>query len=109
MLEKIKAFFRWLTDDPDSGEQHSVLKVRDAYLCVNSLDDAGSVCGEVFRYAPGGRCPDCGSTAVRPLSWLLKSAAERQAWLDKIGAARERRRLVALSRARKMTGQGNVG
>lgn len=97
MLDKIKAAIRWIIEYPDSQVEHSVLKVRDAYLCVNPLDEAGAICGEVFHHAPGGMCPDCGSQAIRSLSWLLKSAAERQDWLDRIGATR--RRLAALSRS----------
>lgn len=104
MLEKLKSAILnlWLFDDSDPPVEHSVLKMRDAYLCINPLDDAGAICGEVFRCASGGTCPDCGSQSIRSLSWLLKGAAERQEWLDRIGA--KRRRLTALSR--KATGPG---
>lgn len=100
MLGKFKGVICRIFENTDSQVEHSVLKIQDAYLCCNSLDDNGAICGEVFRGTWRG-CPDCGSQSICSLSWLLKSAAERQEWLDKIGAAKTRR-IVAPSR--KATG-----
>jgi hypothetical protein len=57
------------------------MKLSVAYHCHD--------CQEIFERAPQGVCPRCASHEISALSWLVKSAAEREAWLDRIrGGAR---------------------
>jgi hypothetical protein len=52
------------------------MKLLVAYHC--------HVCQEIFERAPHDRCPRCASHGVAALFWLVKSAAEREAWFDRI-------------------------
>lgn len=57
------------------------MKLSVAYHCHD--------CQEIFERAPYGVCPRCASYEISALSWLVKSAAEREAWLNRIrGGAR---------------------
>lgn len=57
------------------------MKLSVAYHCHD--------CQEIFERAPRGACPRCMSNEISSLSWLVKSAAEREAWFDRIrGGAR---------------------
>jgi hypothetical protein len=57
------------------------MKLSVAYHCHD--------CQEIFERAPRGVCPRCASREISSLSWLVKSAAEREAWFDRIhGGAR---------------------
>ena len=57
------------------------MKLAVAYHCQD--------CQEIFARAPRGVCPRCASRKVSAFSWLVKSAAEREAWFDGIhGGAR---------------------
>lgn len=58
------------------------MKLAVAYHCQD--------CQEIFERAPYGACPRCASHAISALSWLVKSTAEREAWLGRIrGGARQ--------------------
>ncbi|MGE0679961.1 MAG: hypothetical protein AB7P69_03485 [Candidatus Binatia bacterium] len=58
------------------------MKLSVAYHCHD--------CQEIFERAPYGTCPRCASHEISALSWLVKSAAEREAWFDRIrGGARQ--------------------
>ena len=52
------------------------MKLSIAYHCHD--------CQAIFDRAPRGVCPRCASSAMSSLSWLVKSAAEREAWFDRI-------------------------
>jgi hypothetical protein len=52
------------------------MKLSVAYHCYD--------CQEIFERAPWGACPRCASREVSSLAWLVKSAAEREAWLARI-------------------------
>jgi hypothetical protein len=52
------------------------MKLSVAYHCHD--------CQEIFERAPRGACPRCASHEISSLSWLVKSAAEREAWFDRI-------------------------
>ena len=52
------------------------MKLSVAYHCHD--------CQEIFERAPRGVCPRSASREISSLSWLVKSAAEREAWFDRI-------------------------
>lgn len=52
------------------------MKLSIAYYCLK--------CQEIFERAPQRACPRCASRDISVLSWLVKSAAERQAWFERI-------------------------
>jgi hypothetical protein len=58
------------------------MKLATAYYC--------SACQEIFERAPYGSCPRCASQDISSLSWLVKSAAEREAWLHRIHGSAKR-------------------
>lgn len=49
------------------------IPLRTAYVC--------GPCQTITASAPVGICQRCGSSAIRPVSSLLLSADERQAWM----------------------------
>ena len=52
------------------------MKLSIAYHCHD--------CQEIFERAPYGACPRCSSREISSLSWLVKSASEREAWFERI-------------------------
>jgi hypothetical protein len=52
------------------------MKLSIAYHCHD--------CHEIFERAPHGACPRCSSHEISSLSWLVKSASEREAWFERI-------------------------
>jgi len=52
------------------------MKLSVAYHCQK--------CQEIFARAPQKACPRCASRAISLLSWLVRSAAEREAWFERI-------------------------
>jgi hypothetical protein len=65
------------------------MKLSTAYHC--------HACKEIFERAPRGVCPMCASQEVYSLSWLVRSAAERESWLRRIRGPRVRARLLPAS------------
>jgi len=63
------------------------MKLSIAYYCHD--------CQEIFARAPHGVCPRCLSREMSSLSWLVKSAAEREAWFDRICSDARRTQGVA--------------
>lgn len=55
------------------------MKLSIAYHCHD--------CQEIFERAPYGACPRCSSREISSLSWLVKSASEREAWFERIRGA----------------------
>jgi hypothetical protein len=58
------------------------MKLSITYHCLD--------CQEIFEFAPHGACPCCSSREISSLSWLVKSAAEREAWFERIRGASRR-------------------
>jgi hypothetical protein len=58
------------------------MKLSIAYHCHD--------CQEIFERAPHGGCPRCSSREISSLSWLVRSAAEREAWFGRIRGASHR-------------------
>jgi hypothetical protein len=58
------------------------MKLSIAYHCHD--------CQEIFERAPHGVCPRCSSREISSLSWLVKSASEREAWFARIRGATRR-------------------
>lgn len=58
------------------------MKLSIAYHCHD--------CQEIFERAPHGVCPRCSSREISSLSWLVKSASEREAWFERIRGASRR-------------------
>lgn len=63
------------------------MKLSIAYHCHD--------CQEIFARAPHGVCPRCMSREMSSLSWLVKSAAEREEWFDRIRGGARRTQGVA--------------
>ncbi|HXG18088.1 MAG TPA: hypothetical protein VNN62_03310 [Methylomirabilota bacterium] len=58
------------------------MKLSVAYHCQE--------CQEIFERAPRRVCPQCASRDISLLSWLVKSAAEREAWVERISGGTRR-------------------
>jgi hypothetical protein len=64
------------------------MKLLVAYHCHD--------CQEIFERAPRGVCPRCASHEIFSLSWLVKSAMEREVWFDRIRGGGRRAQDAAL-------------
>lgn len=73
----------------DMDNMEASMKLSVAYHCQD--------CQEIFDRAPHGVCPRCASREISSLSWLVKSAAEREAWFERIRGG-GRRTLAPVSR-----------
>jgi hypothetical protein len=73
-------------------EKEEIVKLPHAYHCQS--------CQEIFERAPRGVCPVCTSHEVYSLSWLVKSAAERESWLRRIYGAKPRQRFLTAASPR---------